>query len=99
MQVMLRILPVQDQIACAFVERIFNHRARKAQAIVVAVDCTDRRAYLDTVLVGIGKSDFFENAKYRRIDLRDVGICQGFVLTTGFTGVYRLQIFGEGRFA
>ena len=52
------------------------------------------------MLVGVGKTDFFENAKYTVASICSTSDSdQRFVLTTRFTGMYRFEVFGECRFA
>jgi hypothetical protein len=94
---MFWVLPMQDQVASAFSKRVFYYCARKSQTLVVTIDCADRGTGFDTMLVSIGKADFFEYAIDGGIDLFDLSIGQGLVLTTRFTGMYRLEVFGESR--
>ena len=46
------------------------------------------------MLVGVGETDLFEDAIDGSLDLFDVCLGEGFVLTPGLSGMYRFEVFG-----
>jgi hypothetical protein len=95
LQVGFGVLPIEGQLAPTLAERVFDHRAWKAQPPVVAVGRAHGEAGFDAVLVGVGETDLFENAIHGSVDLLDIGIGKRFVLSARFAGAYRPEVFGE----
>jgi len=86
---------MQGQLALALCQRIVDHGARETQALVLTITGTDRQAGFDAVLIGVGESDFLEDAIHRRFDLLDIGWGQRFELASAFPGANRLEVFGQ----
>jgi hypothetical protein len=83
----------------AFGQSIVDHGTRKAQAFFVTLNSTDRKAGFNAMLVGIGETDFFEDAVNGRFDLLDICWSQWFVMSTSLTGMNRFYVFGQCSFA
>ena len=90
--VVLRVLPVQGEIAGCVLYRVEHQRARKADAAVGIIACPDAGQRLYAGGDGVGEADGFEQRQHRLVDALEVVVGDRLVAAAFHTGPDRPHI-------